>query len=62
MGGNQHLIPSEQEPKLKSLPQGYAEWKFREAVADLIQECGGNRKIAEGLAIELVKEEVERRS
>lgn len=56
------MTPSEQEPKLNSLPQGYAEWKFKEAVADLIQECGGNRKIAEGLAIELVKEEVERKS
>lgn len=57
------MTSSERKPKFfNSLPQGYAEWKFKEAVADLIQECGGNRKIAEGLAIELVKEEVERKS
>lgn len=41
------------------LPEGYDEWLFKRAVQDLIAKCGGNRKVAEGIAIDLVKEETE---
>ncbi len=37
-------------------PEGYAEWKFKEAVEDIVRQCGGNRFIAHGMAVEMVSE------
>lgn len=45
-----------------SLPDGHAEYQFKEAVREVIKACGGNRKAAEGIAIDLVKEETEHRT
>lgn len=44
------------------LPDGHDEYQFKSAVREIIKACGGNRKAAEGIAIDLVKEETEQRS
>lgn len=49
-------------PKCFRLKDGAEEYYFREAVRGIIQACGGNRQIARGIAIELVREETERRT
>jgi hypothetical protein len=55
-----NAIPDNPELRRPSrLRDGYAEQRFRDAVNDIIAECG-NRLIARGIAIELVKEETER--
>jgi hypothetical protein len=38
------------------LPAGYAEYAFKEAVEDIVRQCGGNRFIAHGMAVEMVRE------
>lgn len=43
------------------LPDGYDEWRFREAIQELIQKCGGNPLFARGIAMDIVKEETEQR-
>lgn len=49
-------------PKCFRLKDGSTEYHFLEAVRSIIRACGGNRQIARGIAIELVKEETERRT
>lgn len=49
-------------PQTKTtLPDGYAEYLFREAIKDIIRLCG-NPLIARGIAMEIVREETERRN
>ena len=44
-------------PSRSLMPDGYSEYQFLEAYRTIIRACGGNRKVAEGVAIELVKQE-----
>lgn len=39
------------------MPDGYSEFQFLEAVRTIIRACGGNRSVAQGVAIELVLQE-----
>jgi transposase len=55
-----NAIPDNPELRYVSrLRDGHTEQRFRETVQDIIRECG-NRLIARGIAVELVKEETEK--
>jgi hypothetical protein len=48
-------------PRRSFLRDGYAEQRLLDAMDDLIADCGGNRLIAQGIAVEIVKERTEKR-
>lgn len=48
-------------PRRSFLRDGYAEQRLLDAMDDLIADCGGNRLIAQGIAVEIVKEKTENR-
>lgn len=54
-----HAVPDNQPRSL--MPDGYSEFQFLEAVRSIIRACGGNRKVAQGVAIELVRQETDRK-
>jgi hypothetical protein len=54
-----NAVPDNHELRPNRLRDGYAEYRLREAVQDIIRECG-NRLIARGIANELVREETEK--
>lgn len=56
-----NAIPDNPELRRSYLRDGYAEQRFRDAVHDIIRDCG-NRLIAQGIALELVREETEKPS
>jgi hypothetical protein len=47
-------------PRRSFLRDGYAEQRLRNAIQDVIAEYGGNRLIAQGIALEVVKDETEK--
>lgn len=52
--------PQHPEPARDGDYAGYAEFyneaKLKEAVEDIVRQCGGNRFIAHGMAVEMVRE------
>jgi hypothetical protein len=48
-------------PRRSFLRDGYAEQRLRDAIQDVIAEYGGNRLIAQGIALEVVKDETRSR-